>query len=63
MMDIKAMITENTIEFDADLKTREEVLEHISEILVKNNIIKEQQNCLISFFYFQTYRKRRILHT
>lgn len=37
MMDIKAMITENTIEFDADLKTREEVLEHISEILVKNN--------------------------
>ena len=37
MMDIRAMITENTIEFDADLKTREEVLEHISEILVKNN--------------------------
>lgn len=35
-MDIKSMIIENTVEFDVNLKTKREVLEYISKILIEN---------------------------
>lgn len=42
-VDIKSMINENTVEFNVDLKSKEEVLEYISEILVTDNRAKDKR--------------------
>ena len=45
-MDIKDMITRDTIDFNLDLKTREEILERITEILLKSGRILEKEDVL-----------------
>jgi PTS system fructose-specific IIA component len=45
-MDITEMITINTVEFNLNLKTQEEVLEKITDILFKDNRIKDRKETL-----------------
>ncbi len=45
-MDITEMITVNTVEFDVDLKSQQEVLEKITDILFEDNRINNKEDVL-----------------